>query len=1344
MSAEVLEGYRLSPQQRRLWLLQQANAEVASSAPLHWSWLVLHLCGELDADILNKALQSVEARHEILRTVFCCLPGATIPVQVIRDRGLAFDTSEDWSSPNPDWRTRLEELFDQTWTEPFDIEHALPLRIALRRIGRSESLLIVRLPALLADLAGGRILAAEIARAYALELDGRQLPSAEDLQYADLAEWQNETLESEEAAEGKVYWKKLASEAANLELPFAQFPKTTDFQPQVLSCDIEPSLQTALATSARQCDVPYSGLLLAGWQILLWRLTAQPDITLGVCLDGRGYEGLDVALGLLARFLPVRSRLATGLSSAQLVAQNELSLAEAGEYQEYVSPEPGAASLSFGFEFCETDPVPAAGPVEFTVYQELAAVDRFKVQLTCTLQAGKLTVRFVYDPEVLTRNYIQRLAARYQRLLGQLAADPQAAVETLEVLDDHERHEVLVEFNRSEPVSAGTLCVHQLFEQQARRYPQALAVRCEDQELTYGELFYRSDCLARDLQALGVGRETWVGICLERSVDVVVAMFGILAAGGAYVPLDPGHPSQRLEFLARDAGLSAVVTRDPWASVFDGVTAVVAPPTTGLMDHEDPGTPRWHDQSSHDNVAYAIYTSGSTGKPKGVAVEHRQLVNYVQGANERLSLPAGGSYAIVSTFAADLGNTMIFPALCFGGCLHVIAEHRTADPQGLAEYLSRHPVDCLKLVPSHLALLLNSEHPEQVLPQRRLVLGGEACTWALVKRVQSHRPDCRIFNHYGPTEATVGVIAHQLMIAEDLDRLSAPPLGRPLPNSTIYVLDGLGQPLPAGVPGELYIGGAGLARGYVSRARLTAEAFRPDPFSSERGARFYRTGDLGRHLEDGRLEFLGRVDHQVKIRGFRVELGEIESALEAHTAVQTSLVLARPGKNGYPRLVAYVVAQGGQAPRPKELSSFLAERLPETMIPAVFVKLDRLPLTPNGKVDLKALPDPNDKRSDTIGQLIEPKTPTEVQVLHIWEELLDVPAVGVTDDFFELGGDSFLAVRLMARIRSELGRNLPLATVLDARTVERMAMAIDAEELPKQTFLVTIQPRGERPPVYCVHPGHGNIVCYLDLARQLGPEQPVYGLQAPDLDQEGDPYVSIEEMAARYCMAIREQQPEGPYFLAGWSFGGMVAFEIAQQLQRSGQVLASLCLLDCRLPVTAAEMTRIKPELIKASMLLEHARNVVEASGEELEISAYDLQGLEPEEQLERILGTITNRNLMPRDIDPQMVRRYLEIRMARILAIRRYQPQTYAGPMTLFRAAEVNRDAPLAEAQKVFEKAALDPTYGWDKIVQRAVDVKTVPGNHESMIRAPHVRVLAGELADHLAEAWASWLSRL
>ncbi len=749
-------------------------------------------------------------------------------------------------------------------------------------------------------------------------------------------------------------------------------PRTGGGERRVATLEAAPGvdLSAALHARARALGVPLKSLLLAAHLRVLGTATGEAEVTTGLVTNGRPEEtdGERVA-GLFLNVLPLRVALEGGswaeLARAAFAAEQEVVPLRRFPFAEIQRMAGGATLFDSAFNY-----------VHFHVYRGLAGLPGLRVLGRRAFEETNfpLNVNFVVDPateevrlaivhdlSVVGEERAAEVGEWYGRALEALARDPETRHDA-GLLAPAERERLLAWSAAEEAPAAGL--VHDRIAERAARAPDAPALASDGGTLTYAELERSANRLAHLLRRLGVGPEARVGICLERGPEVAVAMLGVLRAGGAFVPLDPGMPAERLASLAEDAGLRALVTRDRLRGLFapGGAEMVSLDGDRERIDAEPDTAPEA--AVSPESLAYVIYTSGSTGTPKGVLVEHRQLAAYVGGVAARLDLPEGARYASVSTPAADLGYTMVFPALVLGGCLHLVPEETATDAEALGGLFEREGIDCLKITPSHLAALMAADRPERVLPRRRLVLGGEASRTEWVRRLRELAPGCAVHNHYGPTETTVGVLTHPVGDLPD-DAPATLPLGRPLPGARVHVLDRAGSLVPSGVPGELYVGGAGVSRGYLGRPELTAERFVPDPFAE--GARLYRTGDRVRWLADGTLEFLGRVDDQVKVRGYRVEPGEVEAALVLCAGVREAVVVAREDEPGRARLVAYLVADAGAAPAPAELRARLRERVPEYMVPSAFVALETLPLTPNGKVDRRALPAPEPGRGGRGG-----------------------------------------------------------------------------------------------------------------------------------------------------------------------------------------------------------------------------------------------------------------------------------------------------------------------------------------------------------------------------------------
>jgi amino acid adenylation domain-containing protein len=1048
MQKETIEGFRLSPQQRHLWGLQQNNPQ-----QIYRVRGAILITGNLDREILKKALQNVVNRHEILRTSFHCLPGMTLPLQAIACTGEVPISEYNLSGLSPEEQeAKIAALFEQLNLLPFDFERGPLWHISLVTLAQDKHLLLANFSALIADSVTLKNFTRELSLSY-WACACQEEPADEPMQYADIAEWQNELLESEETAIGQEYWRKLNIESWDLlTLPWEKKNAEAEFKPLVQRVEIRGDLLNSLEAIAPKHTSDISAFLLTCWQILIWRLTREPNPIIGVAIDGRKYEELEHSLGLLCKYLPLRCPVQDEVNFSQARQQVELNLNEMYNWQEYFSWEEileNEKSRSFWpvcFEFQAEPKNYDNSDVSFSLVRQDACLEPFKLKLSCLRLCNSISAEFHYDSALFAAADIKRLSEHFQALLESTVKNPEVAISQVDILSDRDRHQLLVEFNQTQKDYPKNKCVHQLFEEQAERNPDSIAVVFESEQITYRELNNRANQLAHYLQNLGVEPEVVVGICLDRSLETIVGMLGVLKAGGAYLPIDPTTPIERKALMLEDAQVKVLLVQQRLIESLPKTQANIVCIDTDIPTTSASYTPR----ASSDNLAYVIYTSGSTGTPKGVAIEHRQLLNYLHSIQEKLNLPADASFATVSTFAADLGNTAIFPALCFGGCLHIISQERATDPEALSEYFCRNPIDCLKIVPSHLAALLNSSQPNSILPGKRLILGGESANWSLIKTLRNLAPSCSVFNHYGPTETTVGVLTYQVgfdKIGCDFDTV---PLGLPIANTQIYILDSYLQPVPIGVPGELYIGGDNLARGYLNRPELTAEKFIPNPFDTQAKTRLYKTGDLARYLPDGNIEFIGRIDGQVKIRGFRIELGEIEAVLGQHPDIAQAVVVAPEDEMAQKRLVAYLISEQKQAPTHKEIRNFLTSKLPEYMVPSAFAILKSFPLTSNGKVDRRALPAPDAMRPELTGNFVAPRTNIEEVLAAIWAEVLKIEKVGIYDNFFELGGHSLLATQVISRVRQAFQVELPLHRLFESATVADFAVAI-AQKQVEQT-----------------------------------------------------------------------------------------------------------------------------------------------------------------------------------------------------------------------------------------------------------------------------------------------------
>ena len=1339
--------YPLSYGQRALWFMH-CMAPESSAYNISRTFRIK---SAVDVEALRNAFQALVDRHPVLRTTIVETAGE--PLQHVAENAkVSFEycNASGWGETE-----LIQELLAQN-CKPFRLAEGPLFRVHVYRLALKDYVMHVAVHHIVSDLWSLMLLFEELGELYEqrkMEVD-RKVPTF-DCSYADFVAWQRKQLAGPEGEWLWSYWKdELSGELAPLDLPTDHpRPPVQTFRGSSYSFFIDQILCDRLKQISVQGQTTLFVTLFAAFQALLHRLSGQNDIVVGFPTTGRPRAELAHVAGYFVNVLPLRAKFDHTQSFNELLFQVRKRVLGALSHDLYpfalmieklgIARDSSAAPVfQTMFVFQKTH----GNSEEFVrlavgesgaqlrsggLQMESVAIERQTAQFDLTLTVGEgpdgLVGSWEYSTELFETDTIARWAESFSVLLEGIVSNPDISVSQLPILSASEYGTLVREWNDTAVSFGASECIHELFEEQVRRSPQARAVVFEEEELSYGELNARANRLAHYLRELGVKPDERVAICVERGFEMIVGLLAVLKAGGGYVPLDSGSARERLKYMLEDSGARLVLT----SRSLSPMIREVAGPEVLLMEAEE-----WHRYSSEDppvsiepaQLAYVIYTSGSTGRPKGVGVEHRQLVNYVRAIGERLQIEAGMRLGLVSTYAADLGYTMIFPALCYGGCLDVVDAGRVLDASKLEEHFSRHPADYLKIVPSHLWALLNSSEGSGLLPRRWLILGGEASSWDLIQRVKQRGAGCQVLNHYGPTETTVGVLTYDTTQNDGGPQVGGMvPIGRPLRNGKVYVLDSELNPVGVGVSGEIYIGGAGVARGYLKRAELTAEKFLANPYSVEAGGRMYRTGDLGRFLENGNIEFLGRKDHQVKIRGFRVELGEIEAALVEHPKIRQAVVLVREDEPGDKRLVAYVVAdqeaEEGDSGNKKaglrisELREHMLGKLPEYMVPSAHVELEKLPLTHNGKIDRKALPQPD--RDIPEEEYVGPQDATQETLCRLWQDVLRRDRVGIHDNFFKIGGHSLLAVQLTSRVRSAFAIEMPLSVLFATPTVARMAKHIAAangHEGPRSSqVLVSIQSQGSRVPFFCVHAVGGQVISYAEFSQELGFEQPFYGLQSPPANFSPESDISIEQMATLYNREIRSVQPVGPYLLSGWSMGGLVAWEMAQQLMKEGETMGLLALMDTTPPSGYLEADDRADEI---SMLARFALDMSRLVGKDPRPLVEQFFQADAQDQWKMVQETLTSYGVLaPKTAHAEMTA-LLNVFTRNALAMNNYSLHPSDQSVVFFRASET---------PERFSKL-------WTKWSGGGIQFHLVPGDHFTMLRRPNVRIIAETLQRYIS----------
>jgi amino acid adenylation domain-containing protein len=1047
---EPIEGFLMSPQQARLWKLQGDT----KATPFR-TQCTTAIIGRVDKTILKAALQDMVERHEILRTTFHYVPDLMAPIQVIKEKIEGFFEEIDLSHfDEAEAQSQIDELFLAWKQSACDFQHGPLFKVCLFSMSDSRHSLLLSLPSICADAGTAQVLMEELGRLYEGRVNKLKF-NDEPLQYVQFAELQNQLLKGEAGESGQDFWRgQNGSTIPPLKLPFQKkMSPSLSFQPESVLIRIESDVINRIEVVADKYGTSTEVVLMACWQILLWRLSGQPVIVTGFATEGRKYEELAFMPGLFSRNLPIVSRFKEDLGFECVLNEVERGIVEAHEYQEGFNYDgwggENYSKLQF-FPFCfEFDLLTeiSVGEIKFSVKELYSCADQFDLRLHCKQMQSSLVAKFDFNPEIFDSAYIKDIAAYYKAILLSAISDPSSRIDRLEALDARTRHELLVLFNKTQIDYSVNPLVYRIFEQQVARTPNSVAVESDERQITYADLNDRANRLAKLLRQMGVGPESLVGIFMEHSPELIVSILSVFKAGGAYLPLDPSYPKERIAFMLSDAGASLVLTQenlrselpenDIQAICLDSAYNFVAGQQTGNLSSE----------ALPDNLAYVIYTSGSTGQPKGTMITHRGLGNYINWCLGAYEVERGEGAPLHSSIAFDLSITSLLAPLVAGR--KIVLARKATGIEALYKALQTHEkFSFVKLTPAHARLLGQQLLAEEKQGRTRfLILGGEALLEQDIAYWQTYSPDTIIVNEYGPTETVVGCSVYKTPAREI--KSNPIPIGRPIANTQLYILDRYLQPVPPGVTGELYIGGIGLARGYLHRPILTAEKFLPHPFSNEPGARLYRTGDLARFLKDGNIEFLGRIDNQVKIRGLRVELGEIESVLTQHCDVREAVVVTVQDELGGHKLVAYLVANRADTksamPSINDLRNFLEQKLPDYMIPSAYVMIEMLPLTANGKIDRNALPQPDQSFSLTGSMYVAPRTVEEEILAGIFSSVLGIERIGIDDKYFALGGNSIQSIQIIGQARDR-GLSFTVDQLFKHQTIRRIVSDIRGVE----------------------------------------------------------------------------------------------------------------------------------------------------------------------------------------------------------------------------------------------------------------------------------------------------------
>ncbi|HEX5870188.1 MAG TPA: amino acid adenylation domain-containing protein [Longimicrobium sp.] len=1319
--------------QERLWFLHR----LGQGGTAYNIYVGMRLRGELDAVALERALGEVVRRHEALRTVFREVDG--VPQQVVNPHTGFVLPGEDLSGLTPPLAEQeLQRRIGAVANHVFDLEKGPLFHARLVRLGMGDHALLVCMHHIVSDGGSVRVILKETFALYEAYAAAQPSPLAEPLaQYGDWAVWQRSQSNREAEARHLAYWKaRLAGAPELLELPSDHpRPPLPSFRGGRVPVNVPAEVLERLRDLGRREGATLYMVVLAAFNVLLARYSGADDVMVGTPIAGRSRREVEETVGLFMNTLVLRTDLSGDPTFRELVGRVRETVLGGYEHQEVpfdrviqeLQPERSLSHNTLFQVLFQLDTEGEGGgevvPGRLQVREIPREADTSKLDLALMLHAHPRGISggMQYSTDLFERGTAARMMEHLERLLEQAANDPDRRVSRLNLVSRAERSR-LSGWNRTTARFPADRCIHQLFEAQAQQTPDHVALAYGDAKLTYAELDARANQLAHHLRTMGVGPEVRVGVCLERSLELLVSILGVMKAGGAYVPMDPAHPAERIAYLLEDSGVGVLLTQDRLSSRFpaNGIQVLAVDAAWDRIATQS--TEPVRSGVTAENLCYVIYTSGSTGRPKGVAMHHRGVANYIHWGTRFYGADTGTGAPVFSSMAVDLTVTNLLP-LFAGRTVTLLPEESPVE--ALADAIRARPgFGLIKITPIHLGLLNTMLTPEELAgAARTLVIGADFLSAEPTVLWQENAPNVRLMNEYGPTETVVGCSAY--VLPNGRHRAGPVPVGRAIQNLTFQVLDAHMEPVPVGLPGELYIGGVGVARGYLGRAALTAEKFVPDPFAGEPGARMYRTGDRARWLADGNLMILGRTDNQVKVRGYRVELGEIETILRRRPEVRDCVVILREDRPGDQRLVAYVVADSAD---PAELRDHLRATLPEYMVPSAFVVMAALPQTPTGKLDKRTLPVP--EYGPAAGEVVEEaESALEAKILEVWEDVLEMDEIGPTQNFFELGGNSFLALRLIAQMNRRLGADLSLAALFAGGTVRHMARTLEeqAKAAPAPVSpIVPLQPNGTLPPLFVVHQAGRSVAGYVNLVRHLGDDQPVYGLR----DVGDDLSRPVAQIAREHLEAVRQVQPEGPYHILGWSFGGFVAYEMAVQLEAAGETVAFLGMLDT-----------MSPELVNAWPWNSDLDFIVGSAGDQASLNRRPfvldrgaLEGLDVEEQVRLVAQALRDQNAAPEEFGEEALRDAYRTLRSRVISRSDYVAPEFPGTLTVFRASFVkDRYIEFLAPYTAEEKRTL----GWCRNTTD-IEVRPVPGYHVTMASEPHVRALAQSMTDALEAARA------
>lgn len=1301
-SEEAL-AFPASVAQQSFWYLEMLEKNVtAFNVPLRF-----RLDGPLDVPLLKRALESIADRHEVLRVHFeedggdllqVVEPAIPLPLPVHDLSGLPADQRSD----------EADRLCSIEAKRPFDLSTGPLYRAELVKLSTELHHLHITIHHALFDGLSISVFVNELAGSHRAFKLGSPAPLPPPLQYGDFSVWQKDLIESPQLSDHLEWWKTRLAGMEELDLPTDRArPPVKSWKGDIISIPVADDLTQRLTAIANRCGATLFHLHLAAFKILLHRYTGATDISVGTPVSGRLRPELEPLIGVFINSIILRDDLSGDPSFEALLHQVRDHALAALEHQELpfehlvraLKPErdPGRNPLfqiNFSHDRFSSRPQDIGG-VTLSQISSRSPGSIFDLHLFMTERNGAWRACCDFSTDLFDHATASRMLGHFVRLLGEIADSPTRPIGFFEILTDSERQSILGDWKGTTSPYPRDASLPELFSQTARLHANRTAIACGETTINYGQLHQKAASLANRLVSSGVKRGDLIAISHPPSPELIIGIVGILLAGGAYVPMNPEDPEERTAMLLEECGTRFLVSAGGPVSNFNG-TVIPLSEAAGTVTTTELPFPK------PDDAAYLMFTSGSTGKPKGALIPHRAVVRLVRNTNF-ISIREDDAFLLAAPATFDASTLEIWGALLNGGKLVIPDKGNGLDQ--LAETIRQQGVTNLWLT-AGLFNLMVEEHLDSLSSLRHLLAGGDVLSVPHVRKAFQALPNTAIINGYGPTENTTFTTCHRIT-AEDLKKSSIP-IGKAIANTTVYLLDTDGRPVPVGIPGELHTGGDGLAIGYWKDSELTELKFVEHP---EFG-RLYRTGDLCRWTPDGVIEFLGRRDHQVKVRGFRIELGEIEAVLAAHPDIRESKVAVRGTNSETKRIIAWVAPRDGKEILPAQVAGYLEERLPSFMCPDAIGVIDQFPVTRNGKVDVSALPDPRLKHVETKGE--QPVGETEQRLAALWKELLELDELGRYEDFFALGGHSLMALRMFSRINRDFSRSLPLSSLISHPTVKQLATLLEPEsessapETPGKGHLVTLSPGGKDSPLFCIHGGDGGILFYRDLAALLPEEVPVHAIESEELaSSDAIEPTSVEDTAKSYVKTLLAAHPKGPFRLAGYSFGGVVAYEMACILSAAGHHVEFVGLLDTHNPAAPSRSYSMKERV--GFYWKQNGDTPLVART--LKLAGRFMEGVATNRRVKNEEQAATDQG--PAEAHGDL--RRVQVRQENWRAMQAYHPRPYPGAVTLFKAAIQS------------DKIESPEDYGWGAL---SPDFRIIP------VAGKHLTLFEPENVDHLANA--------